>query len=501
MGKRLAFLDDMESHPTADARMRFYVTEKIGPTRYKTPEGFLVCVDVPIARTGSMQYLPEELGGQVEAGPDGLITISRDADEVFRPEYLASLRGKSIVDDHPDEDVQPHNYKSLSCGVLLDPRRGVGEQADLLVADLMIMDQDAIRAVEEDDKIEVSCGYDADYEALELGKGRQYNMIGNHLAIVRAGRCGPRCAIGDRKTVFTSGDDMKTRDHKAVTRPVLKKSLDALRTAIKAKDEAGMTAALEATEAAAQDADIDTGGDTHVHIHAGQGGSGAPSGPLLGGDRTGAMGSVNDDDPTEARFKKLEDGVAKITDSLGKMMDKMGMGDGDPDKDKIKDAEKEKEDDVVAESSTKDRAIAVKARDSALMEDSFQETIAMAEVLSPGVRFPTFTRDAAPVKTLDALCKFRRTTLDLAYATPEGRGVIDEIAGDKFNLDGMSCGAVRTLFRSAAVAMKAANSASARTGDAGGHRGAQHQEDENFGPRSIAEINALNAKHYSTVQH
>ena len=40
----------------------YYITSQLSPHRYSTPEGFLVCKDVPIARTGLLEYLPEEVG-------------------------------------------------------------------------------------------------------------------------------------------------------------------------------------------------------------------------------------------------------------------------------------------------------------------------------------------------------------------------------------------------------------------------------------------------------
>jgi uncharacterized protein len=36
--------------------MKFYVTERIGPKPGFTPEGFLLCEEVPIARVGIMDY-------------------------------------------------------------------------------------------------------------------------------------------------------------------------------------------------------------------------------------------------------------------------------------------------------------------------------------------------------------------------------------------------------------------------------------------------------------
>ena len=56
---------------------------------------------------------------------------------------------------------------------------------------------------------DVSCGYDALYKQLAPGKGKQYQITGNHLAVgTDRGRAGSRCAIGD-SAPLTKGSNMK----------------------------------------------------------------------------------------------------------------------------------------------------------------------------------------------------------------------------------------------------------------------------------------------------
>jgi len=121
--------------------MRFYTIQKLGPKRSLTPEGFLLCEDVPVARTGEMLYAAGEV--PVEAGPDGLIRISRTPEEVFRDETLASCAGKPVTLDHPDDFVTPATFSQLGKGVMLNIRRGEGLENDLILADLLITAQDA----------------------------------------------------------------------------------------------------------------------------------------------------------------------------------------------------------------------------------------------------------------------------------------------------------------------------------------------------------------------
>jgi hypothetical protein len=126
----------------------------------------------------------------IAAGADGIIRVSRGPEDLFRPETIASFNGKSISNDHPDEDVNPDNWRQITVGVVLNPREGEGEDQGYLVTDFLITD--ARRStMSRAGKVEVSCGYDADYEETGPGRGRQFNIIGNHVALVDKGRCGP----------------------------------------------------------------------------------------------------------------------------------------------------------------------------------------------------------------------------------------------------------------------------------------------------------------------
>lgn len=174
----------------------FYVTERISDNRYFTKEGFLVCIGCPITRTGTLKYSAQEV--PVTPGPSGEIIIYRNEDEVFKPETIASFVGKPITNNHPPVDVNPENWKDLVIGTILHPRRGEGTSHNCLVADLMFTEQRAIDMVL-DGKVELSCGYDVDYEELSPGIGRHFNIVGNHLALVDQGRAGPQCAVIDEQ--------------------------------------------------------------------------------------------------------------------------------------------------------------------------------------------------------------------------------------------------------------------------------------------------------------
>jgi hypothetical protein len=175
--------------------MRYYTESSLSDHIKETPEGYLLCLDVPIARTGEQEYLPDEVPVEAPAGA-GRVKVYRLAAEVFAPETIASFEGKPVTLNHPEEFVSPSSWRELSRGVAQNLRQGEGPASDLLLADLLITDAEAIKAVQGGLR-EISCGYDADYEMLAPGVGRQVNIIGNHVALVECGRCGARCRIKD----------------------------------------------------------------------------------------------------------------------------------------------------------------------------------------------------------------------------------------------------------------------------------------------------------------
>ena len=65
--------------------MTYYGTRLSENISRREPEGYLLCLNVPVARTGSQDYLPDELG--LPRGPD-LIPVYRPESEVFAPETI-----------------------------------------------------------------------------------------------------------------------------------------------------------------------------------------------------------------------------------------------------------------------------------------------------------------------------------------------------------------------------------------------------------------------------
>lgn len=202
--------------------------EQVGRTRWRTPEGYLYCEGVRIARTGPMLYRPDEVLDVTPAPGDKMVVITRDESVLFDPMTVFSFAGKPVTLGHPPVFVKPDNYKKYSVGTMLCPRRGEGVDADYLLVDLLIQDKGAIDAVEAG-TVEVSPGYAAPKKQIRPGVGIQTAMMGNHVALVKRGRGGPACAIEDEEP------DMSKPN----------KLWDRVRAAFKAQDENALNELIE----------------------------------------------------------------------------------------------------------------------------------------------------------------------------------------------------------------------------------------------------------------
>jgi hypothetical protein len=450
--------------------MRFYAPEKIGLTRRRTPEGFLVCESVPIARTGTMFYADGEV--PVSSGQNGIVRVERDEETVFDEQTIASFYGKPITLGHPPEDVNPDNWSTLAKGTIHEPRRGTGEFDDCLVADLFITDAGAIKAVL-DGLDELSCGYDADYEQIAPGHGRQTNIIGNHVALLENGRCGSRCSIGD------AAMGQKTS---------LKDTLMGLFSSRRTVDEQIEKALNEALE---QGDDTSAGGETHVHVHFN--GSGA-SEPAEKEQVPSTDEGEEQTDPIEERFTRIEQAITALADTVAKLVageqgeenapdEEMG-----PDQGNGSDEEEKTEDEDVLEEG-KDEEEATRTTDAASLAGEIADTKARAEILAPGIKFPTFDAKADPKTTRDGLCGLRRKAL-LAAKTGDSADLVAPLLGG--DIRKMTCDAVSAAFIGASELVSRSNNARVI-----GREKATRDKATGRAPTN-AEINEANRQFWST---
>lgn len=150
--------------------------DKIAITANRTPEGFVQ--DTPVVgRVGILTYY----------NADGSIRREfRPPEEAFKPESLASLKGKPITLGH-QAMVNADNAGMVNpIGCVLSEGRQAG---DNIVADLIIHNLDTSSR-------ELSCGYTLDLdETPGEYNGQKYdavqrNIIYNHVAVVSRGRAG-----------------------------------------------------------------------------------------------------------------------------------------------------------------------------------------------------------------------------------------------------------------------------------------------------------------------
>lgn len=385
---------------------RFYTTETLGPQQSLTPEGFLLCENVPIARTGTQLYSSEEI--PVE-GIGGRVTVHRDPADVFRPETIASFEGKSVTLDHPDDWVAPGNWKELTHGVTQNVRRGENGQEDLLIADLLITDQAAITRVRGGLR-EVSCGYDADYEQTAPGVGYQRNIVGNHVALVERGRAGPRCAIKDKEP------EMAAKGKKFIDR---------------------FLAALKLSDADAEEFKKELTGDEEP----------------------------DEDKPTKTGDAALAS-LTKTVDSLAKTVDALVKGMAKDADDEPKPKEKTDDGELDPDGMTADMILTAETAGkidigktwTGKVGDSMRDIASGAEIICPGFSMPT----TDSVQSLGACLKLQTRILASEGAQ---KYVAPLLAGR--SLDSLKAADIRSVFAGAvAMARQMNNSGAGRIGAA-----------------------------------
>jgi len=424
-----------KSKATVD-RSNFYTTGQIGRTRETTPEGYLLCRDVPIARIGKLMYGDGEI--PVTADKSGLIIIERDEDVLFDPRTIASFEGKPVTDDHPNDWVNPENWKDLSKGSANNVRRGDDIDSDCLVADLLITDKETIDAVMAG-KVEISLGYDADYTEISVGKGFQTNIFGNHIALVPKGRCGSRCKIGDS---FMAKKKISFADR--------------IRNLVKTKDADEAEKLAKAVEDEAPDI------------------------------------KTEDEDPEDE--SGTQTGDAAVNREILKTLKTMDARLVALEKKKTKDSESEEtEDDDDEEAETKDDIL--KAEEAAKLSeqgvqnhtgDSLKQVLSRAEILVPGIKLPTM--DSA--NNGKAVLNAKRSALKQAYATTDGQKAISPFIGGNTDFDAMSVATIDAAFIGASELLKQQNNLA-------GVRSGISTRDFGRAPASPADINARNREFWN----
>lgn len=457
-----------------DDGTQFLTSGKLSDRIHRTPEGFLVCEGVPFTRAGDFLYGPGELTTlDGKKANDWTATrptmLRRTIDDINNPLTIASFQGKSVTIGHPRGFVNPHNVRALEVGTMQNVRAGTGADADKLFTDLLIKDAAAIAAIESGELREVSGGFKFDFKETAPGYGEQREIRGNHLALVKAGRCGPVCKINDaameipdmkpsllarlfgkpvseiEATIAADEAASKAAEDAAATPEAkLVKAVDALTARLdalanpdaakKAADEAAAKAAADAAAAAAKKA-------------ADEGAGGPPPAAPAGGGAPGAEGGGD----------KM-DLLLKATEKVITLLEAMQGGGG----------------------AKPAPTAPAGAGDAGMCKDA--ATIAAAEVLVPGI-----------AKTADVATK----AIDAYYATTHGRAVCDELLEGT----GKTIATVdkATLFTSAAQVQKAINRTKTAAGAAAADKAGAAAADSGSVVGKIItgdELQAIHDKHW-----
>ena len=166
--------------------------------------GYWIYENVPITRTGVFPYRGRQIDsdGSLGLDPDRKYPVYRPASEITRPQTLASFDGVFLVDEHRmmgegQTDASQRRIDGSVYNVHVDPHDNGVVLATLKVQTKRMKD------LIDSGKRALSCGYYCDYKP-QRGEYNgipydfvQVDLTGNHLALVKKGRCGEKCAIMD----------------------------------------------------------------------------------------------------------------------------------------------------------------------------------------------------------------------------------------------------------------------------------------------------------------
>lgn len=345
--------------------MKIHTIEQVSPNISWTPEGYLLCSNVVIGRTGVQQYSAAELNAGVEGDSNGIIYVTRSADDVFAEISINSYNGKPVTNLHPTEMVSPDNWRDVTVGVVQNVRR----ENELLVADLLITDNASIDDIQRNGLREVSCGYDAEYVQTSPGFAFQQGIVGNHVALVPRGRCGSTCSIKDSEMAKLSWKDK-------------------ILALVKSKDEEGIKKVLDDMEEPA-------GGDLHIHL------------------ANEESKDEEEADPMSERVKRLEDAISELS----------------KEKDTNDDEEEEEEEEDKGESATADSMQSVISRAAILAPGikfktptgdaksaSFRDAVCSCKLKALQAAYATDAGRAAIAPFADSVSKLKGASLDAVFA-------------------------------------------------------------------------------------
>src|SRR6185312_571443 len=130
--------------------MEKFYSMMVSPNMSLSPEGYLICVNVPICRSGYQDYLGNELESfpgyekSWNLDPAKTYRVYRPRAEVIDKDTIASFEGKTVVDTHPTTEgnvVDIENERYLNCGHIQNIRQGPDQDGEVtLIGNIIIKD-------------------------------------------------------------------------------------------------------------------------------------------------------------------------------------------------------------------------------------------------------------------------------------------------------------------------------------------------------------------------
>lgn len=378
--------------------MKFFIKTKLSENISETPEGYLLCRNVPLTHTGPLVY---QAGEHPFDDVKGEMTITRTKDELFSDATIASFEGKSITIEHPSDFVSPENWQELSNGVVMNIRPSPekieveGQMEDALLGDFLITVKEAISLVK-DGLREVSLGYDALWVQTGDATAVHTKIRGNHCALVDSGRAGINCAIKDSK----GEKSMLSKEFQNKFKKLFGKTID---EAVKEKEVEAKDAEEEKKKAAdeeeaekkkkeeSKDADEEKKKKEDESKDADE------------------EEKKSKDDDMESRMSKLEAALAEIIEKLSGESEEVEAADEDEEKE-----ESESEDEEEMDSKDEDACDEDEEKED--KKSKVGDSMKRAEILSPGIK---------------AGKDLKRRALDAAYKTKEGKKIINTLLSGK----------------------------------------------------------------------
>lgn len=167
--------------------------------RTETVDGRLVVESCVISKANTCGYYGREIPGSEALGlePGKLYMLYRDKAELeaAKATYERIPLMMHHVASTADQPNKPYIVGTVS---------NVRYRHPFLIADLTVWDAEAIRVIESGAQRELSCGYRYVVDMTpgttpegESYEGRMTRLVGNHVALVEAGRVGPDAFVHD----------------------------------------------------------------------------------------------------------------------------------------------------------------------------------------------------------------------------------------------------------------------------------------------------------------